>query len=75
LLYHPNSGSARLRHVVSRFSQGFAYLPAEITVKKGEPVVLVMHSGDVAHGIEFKELGRLERRLRRTKLANWHHTY
>ena len=34
----------------------FAYLPADITLKKGEPVVLVFHSEDVTHGIKFKEL-------------------
>jgi cytochrome c oxidase subunit II len=35
----------------------FQYLPGEITLKKGEPVVLVIRSADVAHGIRFKELG------------------
>lgn len=35
----------------------FSFAPAEITVKKGEPVVLVFHTEDVAHGIKFKELG------------------
>ncbi len=34
----------------------FAYAPAEITVKKGEPVVLVLTTEDVAHGLKFKEL-------------------
>jgi cytochrome c oxidase subunit 2 len=34
----------------------FAYSPAEITVKKGEPVVLVLTSEDVTHGLKFKEL-------------------
>jgi cytochrome c oxidase subunit 2 len=36
----------------------FAFAPAEITVKKGEPVDLVFHSEDVTHGIRFKELGQ-----------------
>ena len=35
----------------------FEFLPGEITLKKGEPVVLVLKSIDVAHGIRFKELG------------------
>jgi cytochrome c oxidase subunit 2 len=35
----------------------FQFLPGEITLKKGEPVVLVLKSVDVAHGIHFKELG------------------
>jgi cytochrome c oxidase subunit 2 len=34
----------------------FEYTPAEITLKKGEPVVLVLTTADVAHGLIFKEL-------------------
>jgi cytochrome c oxidase subunit II len=34
----------------------FAFDPAEITVKVGEPVVLVMHSIDVTHGLELARL-------------------
>lgn len=34
----------------------FAFEPAEITLKKGEPVVLVLKSADVAHGLRFREL-------------------
>jgi cytochrome c oxidase subunit 2 len=35
----------------------FEFIPNDITLKKGEPVVLVLRSADVAHGIRFKELG------------------
>ena len=35
----------------------FAFAPGEITLKRGEPVVLVLKSTDVAHGIRIKELG------------------
>lgn len=35
----------------------FAYTPSEITLKKGVPVVLVLTSEDVSHGLKFKELG------------------
>jgi len=35
----------------------FAFLPGEITLKKGEPVVLLVKSVDVPHGIRFTELG------------------
>jgi cytochrome c oxidase subunit 2 len=35
----------------------FGYTPSEITLKKGEPVVLVVTTEDVAHGLQFKELG------------------
>ncbi len=30
--------------------------PAEITLKMGQPVVLVVKSADVAHGIRFRDL-------------------
>jgi cytochrome c oxidase subunit 2 len=35
----------------------FDFTPAEITVKKGEPVVIVLKSADVAHGLSFPDLG------------------
>jgi cytochrome c oxidase subunit 2 len=35
----------------------FDFDPAEITVKKGEPVVIELKSVDVAHGLAFRELG------------------
>ena len=35
----------------------FAFTPGEITLKKGEPVVIVLKSEDVAHGLAVKELG------------------
>jgi cytochrome c oxidase subunit 2 len=35
----------------------FAFDPGSITLKKGEPVVLVLNSADVAHGLRFRELG------------------
>lgn len=34
----------------------FAYAPADITLKEGEPVVLVVNSADVPHGLRFQEL-------------------
>lgn len=34
----------------------FAYEPGEITLKKGQPVVLVIKSADVNHGLRFREL-------------------
>ena len=35
----------------------FEFTPGEITLKKGEPVVLVLKSADVGHGIRFNDLG------------------
>jgi cytochrome c oxidase subunit 2 len=34
----------------------FAYSPNEITLKKNDPVVLVLHSTDVTHGLVIPEL-------------------
>jgi cytochrome c oxidase subunit 2 len=35
----------------------FSFEPHEITVKKGDPVVLTVHSTDVTHGLLIEELG------------------
>jgi cytochrome c oxidase subunit II len=35
----------------------FEFAPAEITVKKGQPTVLVLKDLDVPHGVRFKDLG------------------
>jgi cytochrome c oxidase subunit 2 len=48
----PQETPHRIDVVVKRFS----FSPAEITLKKGEPVVLSMTSQDVAHGLKFEEL-------------------
>ena len=37
-------------------SKKFSYDPGEITLKKGQPVVLVLKSDDVAHGLRFRDL-------------------
>ena len=34
----------------------FSYEPSELTLKKGEPVTLVLTSEDVPHGVRFREL-------------------
>ena len=34
----------------------FSFSPGEITLKKGQPVVLVLTSTDAAHGLKFSEL-------------------
>jgi len=34
----------------------FAFEPGEITLKKGEPVLFVLKSADVAHGLRIRDL-------------------
>ncbi len=43
-------------HRIEITAHRFAYEPAEITLKKGEPVVLVVKSEDVSHGLRIREL-------------------
>jgi cytochrome c oxidase subunit 2 len=49
------SGQATPRRIEVT-AKRFDFTPGEITLKKGEPVVLVLKSADVAHGIKFREL-------------------
>jgi cytochrome c oxidase subunit 2 len=35
----------------------FSFEPSEITVKKGDPITITVHSTDVTHGLVIKELG------------------
>ena len=51
----------------------FEFAPAVITVKKGEAVVLVLKSEDVAHGVRFRELG-LEVKTSKGGTAELHFT-
>jgi cytochrome c oxidase subunit 2 len=34
----------------------FTFQPGDITLRKGQPVVIVLKSADVAHGIRFRDL-------------------
>jgi cytochrome c oxidase subunit 2 len=54
----------RIEVIAKRFS----YTPAEITLKKGDPVVLALHSEDVTHGIKFPELN-LQTEIRKDAIS------
>jgi cytochrome c oxidase subunit 2 len=43
-------------HRVEITAKRFSYDPGDITVKRGEPVTLVVKSVDVPHGLKFREL-------------------
>jgi cytochrome c oxidase subunit 2 len=49
---HAQGSPQRIEIVAQRFN----FTPGEITLKKGVPVVLVLTSKDVDHGLKFKEL-------------------
>jgi cytochrome c oxidase subunit 2 len=54
-LARPTAAQGSPRHI-DVVAKRFEFQPAEITVKKGEPVVITFKSQDVSHGIRFKEL-------------------
>jgi cytochrome c oxidase subunit 2 len=49
---HAETAPRRIEVTAKRFE----FTPGEITIKKGEPVVLVLKSIDVSHGVRFKDL-------------------
>ncbi len=51
-----HAGHAETPRRIEIIAKRFTYDPDVITLKKGEPVVLVMHSIDVTHGIKVDEL-------------------
>ena len=65
--------SAPQPHRIEVDAKRFEFAPAAITVKKGEPVVLVLKSEDVAHGLRFRELG-LEMKTTKGGTAELHFT-
>ncbi|WP_263352967.1 cupredoxin domain-containing protein [Acidicapsa acidisoli] len=56
MLVQPSSAQSAPRRIEVT-AKRFDFTPGDITVKKGEAVVLVLTSADVPHGIRFKELG------------------
>ncbi len=57
LLGVPSANSQTAPRRIDVTAKRFDFTPAEITVKKGEPVVIVLKSVDVAHGLSFRDLG------------------
>lgn len=50
---HAQATTPRIEITAKRF----AYTPGEITVKKGQAVVIVLKSMDVGHGLRIRDLG------------------
>jgi cytochrome c oxidase subunit 2 len=48
---------AQAPRTIEMTAQRFSFEPNEITVKKGQPVVLVIKSKDVSHGLLIEDLG------------------
>jgi cytochrome c oxidase subunit II len=45
--------------IISITAQRFSFAPNEITLKKGQPVTLVVQTKDVSHGLRIEDLGVL----------------
>ena len=56
LLYSPLFAGPETPRRIEIAASKFAYSPNQITLKKDEPVVLVLHSTDVTHGLVIPEL-------------------
>ncbi|HEV7513240.1 MAG TPA: cupredoxin domain-containing protein [Candidatus Acidoferrum sp.] len=48
---------AQTPRTVEMTAQRFTFEPNEITVKKGQPVILLIKSKDVSHGLVIEDLG------------------
>jgi len=57
LLYASSAAEASEPQKIDIVASRFSYSPAEITLKRGQPVTLVFHSTDVTHGLTIPELG------------------
>lgn len=51
----PTAAQAAPRRIEVTASK-FAFAPGEITLKKNQPVIVVLKSSDAAHGLKFSEL-------------------
>ena len=53
---YPIAHSQAAPRRVEIHAKRFGFTPSEVTMKKGEPVLLVLTSDDVSHGLRFREL-------------------
>jgi cytochrome c oxidase subunit 2 len=55
-LFSPTARAEATPQRIEVTAKRFTFDPGEITLKKGQPVVLVLKSADVGHGIRIREL-------------------
>jgi cytochrome c oxidase subunit 2 len=56
LAFLGSSAGTETPRTINIVAKRFTYEPDDITIKKGEPVVLELTTTDVTHGLKFKEL-------------------
>ena len=57
IVLFPLMGQAPSAQRVEITAKRFSFEPGEITLKKGQPVTLILTTEDVSHGLAVKELG------------------
>lgn len=57
IVLSPLAAGSQTPRVIEITAQRFYFSPNEITLKKGEEVVLLIHSADVSHGLVVEDLG------------------
>ena len=57
MLASPSAWSQGQPQRIEILAKRFSYSPGEITVKKGQPVVIVLKSLDVPHGLRIRDFG------------------
>lgn len=57
IVLSPLAAGEQAPRTISITAQRFSFSPDEITLKKGEQVILVIQSKDVSHGLVIKDLG------------------
>lgn len=55
LINPSTTGQASVPRVVVT-AQRFSFKPAEVTLKRGQPVEFILRAADVAHGLRFRDL-------------------
>jgi cytochrome c oxidase subunit 2 len=66
LVVSTTAGRAQSPRRIEITAERFAYNPNAITLKKGEPVVLVLRSIDVTHGLKIPEW-KIESQIKKSK--------
>ncbi|MBT9332182.1 cupredoxin domain-containing protein [Paracidobacterium acidisoli] len=57
LLFHPRMSSAETGQTIEIHAKKYAFVPAEITLRQGQTVTLLLVTDDVDHGLSVPGLG------------------
>jgi len=67
LVWSTPAGHAESPRRIEIIAKRFTYDPEVITLKKGQPVVLVLRSTDVTHGLKISEMNVLSENIKKGK--------